>query len=284
MTASLALSFFLAGPGFSGYFNSGNHMAESHEYRTLYGVPIAPARRVQLDRLSRHPMNPQRRADGDASRLLVADIKDEGLDKFILITADYEVLRGWRRVEASRKAGEKTIMAEMVVGKLDPKNPKDEVTLTKLIYRDNFLRQDYTAEEVEAFILKRYGKERILAVLPRGPKVSKSERSLLPLERVIEQEMGMSQASAKVHLAAIRRTLKNEAAADRRLSLTDDAERTGLSMARRWMACEAKREKAERMIAKLRERNILPLTREMKEIERDLRKIGGLDRFVRKLR
>lgn len=258
-------------------------MAEN-QYRTLYGVPIAPARRVQIERLTRHPMNPQRRQDGDASRLLLADIKEEGLDKFILITADYEVLRGWRRVEASRKAGEKTIMAEMVVGKLDPKNPQDEATLTKLIYRDNFLRQSYTPEEVEAFLLKRYGRERILAALPRGPMASKRERSLLPLERVIEQEMGMSQALAKVHLAAIRRTLKNEEAANRRLSLTDEAERTGLSMARRYQACQVKLERAEAFIARMKKKTVLPLTQEMKGIEKELRKLGGVDRFLRKLK
>lgn len=293
LTAPLLLSLFLAGPVFAGHFNSGKDMAEN-QYRKLYGVPIAPARDYQIDRFERHPMNPQRRQDRDASMIFNADIKSEGVEKDALAIkipeqfrtgkADLWLLRGARRLEGARAAGEKTLRAEMVMVHLDHKNPKDQVTLRKLIFRDNFLRQSYTFDEIDAFILKQYGKERILTALPRGPKASKSDRSLLPMERVLVVELGMTLASAKDHLSSIRRKLKTEAAENSRLSLTDEAERTGLSMARRYQACQTKLERAEAFIARMKKKTVLPLTQEMKGIERDLRKIGGLERFLRKLK
>lgn len=268
-------------------------MAEN-QYRKLYGVPLAPARDYQIDRFDRHPMNPQRRQDRDASMILNADIKAEGVEKDALAIkipeqyrtgkADLWLLRGARRLEGARAAGEKTFRAEMVMVHLDHKNPKDQITLRKLIFRDNFLRQSYTFEEIDAFILKQYGKERILAALPRGPKASKSDRSLLPMERVLVVELGMTLASAKDHLSSIRRRLKAEAAESARLSLTDEAERTGLSMARRYQACQVKLDRAEAFIARMKKKTVLPLTQEMKGIEKELRKLGGVDRFLRKLK
>lgn len=281
LTGFIIALLFLSDPVFAGYFKPGNNMADE-QYRILYGVRIAPAKDVQLDRLSRHPMNPLRGEDREASRILIKDIKDEGLDKPILITGDYLVLRGWRRVESARKAGKKTLPAEMVAGKLDPK--KDRVIITKLIFRDNNLRAGYKPEEVDEYILKIYGKERILAPLARGPKASKSENSLLPMERVVENEMGLTLGLAKFHLARIRRRIKEEAAAGARLSLTEDQERTGMSMARRWSQCQAKRERVEKTLKRLKEKSLLPLIREQKDLEKDLRKLGGKDRFLRRLK
>lgn len=262
------------------------------EFRKLYGVGIASARKYPVSECVRHPMNPKREEDREEHRVFQADVKEQGIDKVMLLlkipdeyrkdeSVKYWILRGGRRHEAAEKAGDKTILAEMVIGRLDHKTPKDLPTLRQLIYRDTFLRNQYSEEEIQALILRNYGKDRILAPVPRGS--SRSERSLLPLEREIERDWGMKRDLARYHLSGIRRNLKNEEAANQRQSITDDDEKTGLSMARRWNSANGKIERANNAIQKIKDDDIAPARKEQKDIEKELRKIGGLERFLKKL-
>lgn len=259
-------------------------MSDEQDYRILYGVHIAPPKRVQLDRLVRHDMNPLRKLDREKRRGFHAEIKKNKVERPILITKDGEVLRGWRRCEGAIEAGEKTIMAETVVERLDPSKPRDQAVLRQLIFRDNILPEGYTPAELEQIILDNY-KGRLFTPIPRGPHASKSSNQLLEsMERVLEVELGLTQGTAKFYLARIRKRLNLEAAIRARRGLTVEDERTGLAMARRWQALEDEIVSyKDDLRTKLKE-FIKRRKKEQTQIMRDLSKLGGLEHYKDKVK
>jgi hypothetical protein len=243
----------------------------------IYGVRIGPVEIKPLSKLAIHPLNVKRtEPDPDAWMVFCQDIKQNGIRVPLLITADGKIVQGQRRFTAAKKMG----LAEAPVRYLEP-NP-EHVTLLKIIYRDNGdTRRNYTDFELEEIVLANWEKERILMVLPRG--VTRSQKQEKPLEELLPEIAAISRTRAKKILADLRRRLKEEAARKRLPDLEDGEKRFGINRTKEWIKFEKQIESAEKKISAINEKEVKPLKEKQKEIEKELRQLGGLDRFKKLL-
>ncbi len=249
-------------------------------YDELYEVKIGPVEEVELSKLRIHPLNvPRLEPDRDAWIVFTQDIKERGIQVPLVITHDGRILQGQRRSLAARKVGFKTVP----VRRIEP-NP-ELLSLLKIIYRDNGeTRRNYTDEELERIVLANFERERILQVLPRGATKNKSVNALLqPLETLLPQIAAISRGRAKIVLAALRKRLKEEDARKRLPDLVDGEVRFGLNRAREWQKSQKHIEALEKRIQSIRENEIDPARGSQKQIEKELRQLGGLERFLKML-
>lgn len=248
------------------------------KFDELYGVRIGPVEQVDLSKIRIHPLNvPRLEPDKDAWIVFMQDIKERGVQVPLVLTHDGKILQGQRRSLAARKVGLKTVPAR----RLEP-NP-ELLSLLKIIYRDNGeTRRNYTDEEIERIVLANFDRQRILQVLPRGVTKSKSVNALLqPLEVLLPQIAAISRGRAKRVLASLRKRLKEEDAVRRLPDLADGELRFGLNRAREWRKSEKRIETLEKRIQAIRDKEIEPARNVQKAIEKDLRQLGGLDRFLK---
>lgn len=250
------------------------------QFEDIYGVRIGPVEEVDLSKLRVHPLNVVRHEpDQEAWIVFTQDIKQRGIQVPLVLTHDNRILQGQRRFLAARKVGLKTAPAR----RLEP-NP-DLFALLKIIYRDNGeTRRNYTDEEIERIVLANFDRERILQVLPRGATKSKSSNALLqPLEILLPEIAAISRARAKRILAALRNRLKLEASRKKTLELADGEVRFGVNRAREWMKFQKQIEILEERVLEIRQKEIGPARELQKQIEKDLRQLGGINRFLEML-
>ena len=245
----------------------------------IYGVRVEDTvRHVQLDKLTRHHLNPLRIKQKDSqeiSRVFLAEIKTQGVIEPILITPAFEVIRGWRRVTASIKAGHKTIPARMCAANLP------DSALRKLIFRDNTQRENYSEPEIDEILLKAYGKHRIMEALKSG-RGAGAKNQKIPLHRQVEEEIGIPVGSAKRHLSRLRKRLLSEET-HRAPSITESEKKFGMRLAREHRINQRTIERAMGLIHKLEEKTISPARKKNQAIEKELRPLGGHERFLRLL-
>jgi len=244
---------------------------------TIYGVRIGPVTRVKLSEISVHPLNVKRmEPDREAWMVFFQDVKGNGVRQPIVLTADNKIVQGQRRFTAAQKAGIRDVPARYI----EP-NP-DRMSLLKIIYRDNGdTRRNYSDDELERIVITNWTKERILSVLPRG--VTRSKSSEEPLEALLPKIAAISRSRAKKILASVRNRIKAESARTRLAEISAGEMNFGRNRAKEWVALKRRIEKAEEKIGKIRAAEIDPALKDLKAIEKDLRSLGGVERFVKLL-
>lgn len=253
-------------------------MAASEEYYTeIYGLRVGPVENVRLDRVEWHPNNPARKEpDQEEERVFIADLKKIGIKEPLLLTSDYKVLRGRRRVTFGRKAGLTHAPARRIIGQIT-----DPSTLRKLIYKENNEHKAFTQEEILTSIRREYGDTRILQKAPKG--IHSNTSSFVPLERIVEEEMSVPIGSAKRYLAILRDRISDEKARGRGLQITESEEAYAERQTKEWIKIQRDSERARKSIKRIEEKIIAPNTKKAQAIKADLRKLGGLDRSLKRL-
>lgn len=244
----------------------------------IYGVKVGPLVRVKITDMAIHPLNLKRKEpDPEAWMVFFQDIKKNGVHNPILLSADGKILQGQRRYTAAKKAG----FTELPARYIEP-NP-EHTALLKIIYRDNGeTRRNYTDTELEDIVLANWSRERVLQVLPRGVTVSKSSEK--PLEKLLPEIAAITRSRAKKVLAGLRKRLKEEQGRKKNPDLIDGEIRYGTNRAREWIRYESKLEGARAKVHRIEIEEIAPSREKQKEIEKDLRHLGGLERFLKILK
>ena len=175
-----------------------------------------------VDKLREHPENSRffSPLTGTDFERLKADIQENGMHDAIIVTTHdgkereqgdtLTVLSGHNRLNAARELGMITVPVRVI------KFPRPEYAVRFMI-RDNLLRRQLKPEQVKALIGELYGAE--LQKDGRGGdrgnqhtggKVAKVTNELLAkpqpvsLSKRVSKELGISESTAKQHLAALR--------------------------------------------------------------------------------
>lgn len=94
--------------------------------------------------------------------------------------------------------------------------------------------------------------------------------------------MGIPSGTAKRYLASLRREIL-EGQRKRTPEITDDEKRFGVRLAREWQAEQRKIERVEKLIERIQDKQIAKSRDRQKKIEKDVRSLGGIERFSKML-